>query len=84
MKFSKILLDDYMQTKEGKRVKAFFEGLPDAFNSRYDTSGFFEFMRSIATIDYTEYYISLLVMNDLLIVPRGSMILMKNSRMLSE
>lgn len=56
MKFSKILLDDYMQTKEGKRVKAFFEGLPDAFNSRYDTSGFFEFMRSIATIDYTEYY----------------------------
>lgn len=53
MKFEKFLLDDYMQTKEGKKVFAFFSNLKDIYFN--DRERFFKFVDSLLEIDLAEY-----------------------------
>ena len=53
MKFEKFLLNDYMQTKEGKKVFAFFSNLKDIYFN--DRERFFKFVNSLLEIDLAEY-----------------------------
>jgi hypothetical protein len=52
MKFEKFLLEDYLQTKEGKKVFAFFSDLKNIYFN--DRKQFITFIDSLLEIDLAE------------------------------
>ncbi len=51
MKFDRVLLEDYIATREGARVLEFFRTFKKAYRRRFHDDRFFDFVGSLLTID---------------------------------
>ena len=57
MQFKKFLLDDYLQTDDGKKCYEFFQNIKDIFF--HDQKRFFDFVDSWLTTPSSEYFLAL-------------------------